>query len=59
MDLRGVPLRLEIGPKDIEKAQVLIARRDTRDKLGVPMEGLADAIRDLLSTCSERCSPVR
>ena len=30
-ELRGVPLRLEIGPKDIEKSQVLIARRDTRE----------------------------
>src|SRR5471030_3225548 len=38
-ELRGVPLRLEIGPKDIEKAQVLVARRDTREKLGVPMDG--------------------
>src|SRR5262245_35368702 len=39
-ELRGVPLRLEIGPKDIEKSQVLLARRDTREKAGVPMEGL-------------------
>ena len=30
--MRGVPLRLEIGPKDIEKSQVLLARRDTREK---------------------------
>ena len=48
-ELRGVPLRLEIGPKDIEKSQVLIARRDTREKLGVPMEGLANALRELLA----------
>jgi len=47
-ELRGVPLRLEIGPKDIEKSQVLIARRDTREKLGVPMDGLAGKIRELL-----------
>ncbi len=47
-ELRGVPLRLEIGPKDIEKAQVLVARRDTREKLGVPLEGLAVRVRDLL-----------
>src|SRR5437870_9743773 len=45
-ELRGVPLRLEIGPKDIEKSQVLIARRDTREKLGVPMQGLAGRIRE-------------
>ena len=38
-ELRGVPLRLEIGPKDIEKSQVLLARRDTREKPSVPMDG--------------------
>jgi prolyl-tRNA synthetase len=47
-ELRGVPLRLEIGPKDIEKSQVLIARRDTREKIGVPMPGLAGRVRELL-----------
>jgi prolyl-tRNA synthetase len=47
-ELRGVPLRLEIGPKDIEKSQVLIARRDTREKIGVPMEGLAARVGELL-----------
>src|SRR5436190_8809234 len=47
-ELRGVPLRLEIGPKDIEKSQVLIARRDTREKIGVPMDGLVARLRDLL-----------
>jgi prolyl-tRNA synthetase len=47
-ELRGVPLRLEIGPKDIEKSAVLIARRDTREKQSVPMDGLAGRLRDLL-----------
>ena len=47
-EMRGVPLRLEIGPKDIEKGQVLLARRDTREKLGVPMDGLASKVRELL-----------
>ncbi len=47
-ELRGVPLRLEIGPKDIEKSQVLIARRDTREKIGVPMDGLPSRLRQLL-----------
>jgi prolyl-tRNA synthetase len=47
-ELRGVPLRLEIGPKDIEKSQVLIARRDTREKIGVPMEGLTARLLELL-----------
>jgi len=48
-ELRGVPLRLEIGPKDIEKSAVLIARRDTREKQSVPMAGLADKLRELLN----------
>jgi len=47
-ELRGVPLRLEIGPKDIEKSAVLIARRDTREKQSVPMDGLPGRLRDLL-----------
>lgn len=48
-ELRGVPLRLEIGPKDIEKSQVVLARRDTRQKLFVPMEGLPDRVSSLLA----------
>src|SRR5206468_11082895 len=48
-ELRGVPLRLEIGPKDIEKASVLVARRDTRAKQSLPMDGLADRLRDVLA----------
>jgi len=47
-ELRGVPLRLEIGPRDIEKSQVLVARRDTREKIGVPMDSLVSRIRELL-----------
>jgi prolyl-tRNA synthetase len=47
-EMRGVPLRLEIGPKDIEKSAVLLARRDTREKLSVPMEGLAVRVQALL-----------
>src|SRR5207344_1867066 len=47
-ELRGVPLRLEIGPKDIEKSSVMVARRDTREKQSLPMDGLAGAIRELL-----------
>ena len=32
-EMRGVPLRMEIGPKDLEKSQVVLARRDTREKV--------------------------
>jgi prolyl-tRNA synthetase len=47
-ELRGVPLRLEIGPKDIEKSAVMIARRDTREKQSLAMAGLAPQLRTLL-----------
>ena len=49
-ELRGVPLRLEIGPKDIEKSQVVLARRDTREKSSAPMDGLASHVEGLLAT---------
>jgi prolyl-tRNA synthetase len=55
-ELRGVPLRLEIGPKDIEKAQVVLARRDNRDpkaKLPTPMEGLGAAVVRLLDAIQQ------
>ena len=43
-ELRGVPIRIEIGPKDIEKSAVMVARRDTREKHSMPVDGLAPAI---------------
>jgi prolyl-tRNA synthetase len=47
-ELRGVPLRLEIGPKDIEKSQVVLARRDTREKSAAAMDTLTATVLDLL-----------
>jgi len=47
-EMRGVPLRVEIGPKDIEKSAVLVARRDTREKQSLPMDGLAASLGQLL-----------
>jgi prolyl-tRNA synthetase len=47
-ELRGVPVRLEIGPKDIEKSQVVVVRRDSREKASLPMEGLPQAVGALL-----------
>jgi prolyl-tRNA synthetase len=52
-ELRGVPLRLEIGPKDLEKSQVVLARRDTREKAFVPMEGLTEHVEQLLRTIQD------
>ncbi len=47
-ELRGVPLRIEIGPKDIEKSAVMVARRDTREKSSLPVAGLGEAIETKL-----------
>ncbi len=52
-ELRGVPLRLEIGPKDVEKNSVMAARRDIPGKPGksfLAQDNLAAQVRDLLDT---------
>jgi prolyl-tRNA synthetase len=49
-EMRGVPLRLEIGPKDIEKGQVILVRRDTREKAVTPMAGLTAHVGVQLET---------
>jgi prolyl-tRNA synthetase len=47
-ELCGVPLRLEIGPKDLEKSQVYSARRDTREKAAIPLADVATRVPALL-----------
>lgn len=47
-ELKGVPLRLEIGPKDIENNQCVIVRRDNREKTFVPLDKLEETIEQLL-----------
>ncbi len=47
-EMRGAPLRLELGPKDIEKDQCVLVRRDTRAKSFVPLSGLGASARELL-----------
>ena len=47
-EMRGVPLRVEIGPKDMEKDQCCIARRDTGEKVFVPLAELEETVKNLL-----------
>jgi prolyl-tRNA synthetase len=52
-ELRGVPLRIEIGPRDVEQESVVLARRDIPGRAGkssTPMAGLAGAVREMLDT---------
>ncbi|NLO87419.1 MAG: proline--tRNA ligase [Firmicutes bacterium] len=47
-ELRGVPLRLEIGPRDIENNQVVLVRRDNGEKLFAGIDGLEEALPGVL-----------
>jgi len=48
-ELKGVPLRVEIGPKDVEKQQCVIVRRDTGEKAFVPLANAHDAVDKMLT----------
>jgi prolyl-tRNA synthetase len=52
-ELRGVPVRVELGPKDIEKGQAVLIRRDTGEKEFVPRNGLPERLRTLLEEIQE------
>jgi prolyl-tRNA synthetase len=47
-EMRGVPIRLELGPRDIESNQVVIARRDTSKKKAIPMKDVAKDLKKIL-----------
>ena len=49
-ELKGVPLRLAVGPRDLEKNSCELARRDTRTKSFEPLEGIVENIKTLLDT---------
>jgi len=52
-ELKGVPIRIEIGPRDIEKKQVIAARRDTFEKIAVNEEELVGTVKELLKEIQE------
>ena len=47
-ELKGVPVRITIGARDLEAGQVEVARRDTKEKKGYAVNGLAETIKSLL-----------
>ena len=49
-EMRGIPVRIEIGPKDIEAGKAILKRRDNGEKLEVAIEELAAKIPELLDT---------
>ena len=47
-EMRGIPVRVEIGPKDMEQNQAVIVRRDTREKKIVSLDTLAESVKEML-----------
>nr|CAB3465829.1 unnamed protein product [Digitaria exilis] len=47
-EMKGVPLRIEIGPKDLANKQVRIVRRDNGAKVDIPVDNLVDEVKALL-----------
>lgn len=52
-ELKGVPVRIAIGPRDLENGVVELARRDTLTKESVSQEGLAEYVKGLMDTIQE------
>jgi len=49
-EMRGIPIRVEIGPKDMEADQAVLVRRDTREKKIVSLGALADEVKTMLES---------
>jgi prolyl-tRNA synthetase len=49
-EMRGIPVRVELGPKDIEAGQCVLARRDTGEKITVLLDNVAEEVTKLLDT---------
>jgi len=48
-EMKGVPVRIELGPKDIENNQAVLVRRDTREKKIVSLDNIAEEVNSLLN----------
>ncbi|MCI8638801.1 MAG: proline--tRNA ligase [Coprococcus sp.] len=49
-EMLGIPTRIEIGPKDIEQGQVVVVRRDTREKIVVSLDEIETRLGEILET---------
>ncbi|MHA2357375.1 MAG: aminoacyl--tRNA ligase-related protein, partial [Candidatus Heimdallarchaeaceae archaeon] len=52
-ELQGVPVRVEIGPQEVEKKGVTLARRDTKERVFVEKDKLVETIKDLFNKITE------
>ena len=49
-EMKGVPVRIELGPRDIEAGKMICARRDTCEKTEMPLENAVESVKALLAT---------
>lgn len=53
-ELKGIPIRIEIGPKDLEKEQVIMARRDSGEKINVKIKDVAKKVKPILDDMQDK-----
>ena len=52
-ELKGVPVRIEIGPRDLKKNSCVVVRRDTAEKRSIPLEDVGDVVLELFRAIHE------
>ena len=52
-EMKGVPVRIELGPRDIEAGKMLCARRDTLEKVELPLADAANGVKELLASVQQ------
>jgi prolyl-tRNA synthetase len=52
-ELRGIPVRMELGPRDLDSNQAVLVRRDTREKSAHSLDTIGESINDLLSAIQD------
>ncbi len=58
-ELKGVPVRIEFGPKDAEAKSMVVARRDTQEKMTIGIDAVVPSVKKLLSTIQKDLLKVR
>ncbi|XP_012942923.1 bifunctional glutamate/proline--tRNA ligase [Aplysia californica] len=52
-ELKGVPVRIELGPRDLKQNQVVAVRRDSGEKITISLDNLADSLKKLMETMQD------
>lgn len=52
-ELKGVPVRIAVGPRDVQNNVVEAARRDTKEKMSIPVDGVVEKVKSLLDQIQE------